>query len=86
MGGAKALPKAVAAAPSALPLLRLPQMSPVQRAAGEVPGIAHHLAGLGRPLCCDYDGNTIIMGCEDGTVRGRGGGQGGGAGGRGGEG
>ncbi|GLI58996.1 hypothetical protein VaNZ11_000819 [Volvox africanus] len=41
---------------------------PVQRVGGEVPGISQHLAGLARPLCCDYDGSVIVMGCEDGTV------------------
>ncbi|GIL70094.1 hypothetical protein Vretifemale_934 [Volvox reticuliferus] len=41
---------------------------PVQRAGGEVPGISQHLAGVARPLCCDYDGSVIVLGCEDGMV------------------
>ncbi|EFJ50695.1 hypothetical protein VOLCADRAFT_103774 [Volvox carteri f. nagariensis] len=52
--------------PGADPLLQW--IHPVQRQGGEVPGISHHLAGLSRPLSCDYDGNIIVMGCEDGTV------------------
>ncbi|GIL47670.1 hypothetical protein Vafri_4431 [Volvox africanus] len=52
--------------PGSDPLLQW--IHPVQRAGGEVPGISQHLAGLARPLCCEYDGSVIVMGCEDGTV------------------
>ncbi|KXZ55983.1 hypothetical protein GPECTOR_2g1535 [Gonium pectorale] len=48
------------------PLLQY--VHPIQRMGGEIPGVKQHLEGVARPLSCDYDGDVVVMGCEDGMV------------------
>ena len=58
--------------PACLGVLRCPaQVNPVARKAGEIRegGVSEALQGVGRPMCCDYDGLFIVMGFDDGMVR-----------------
>lgn len=45
-----------------------PQVVPLARQGAPLPGVEEHLRGMGRPLCVDYDGDVVALGCEDGTV------------------